>query len=207
MKSVKWILENFGSIFLFQITNHFYGLKPAIAMALFFSVIQIVVLKLKKKSITPFMMFSFFLVVLFGAIDLLSENATFFKFESATINLIIGGYFAVSLFSNKSLVEVFAEQQGRVTTETSPDKTFFFRLITSVWVLYFWIKSAVYFWISNNSSIEISQIFRMFFGTASFYALLGITIGFSQQIWSLLLKLKWMPSTRGELGHPPSPIL
>ncbi|WP_413578738.1 septation protein IspZ [Bdellovibrio sp. HCB290] len=198
MKIINWVLENFGSIILFQFTHHFYGLKPAIAAALVFSVVQIVVLKLKKRPFNPFMIFSFVLICGFGLVDLLSANAEFFKYESGILSLFIGAYFGISLFRPKSLVEEVAEQQGRVSTESSPDKTFFFRLITLFWLLYFVAKALIYFWIASTSSITESLIFRTLFGTGSFYILLAITIGFSQQIWNLLLKLKWMPSTRGE---------
>ncbi|WP_413581510.1 septation protein IspZ [Bdellovibrio sp. HCB288] len=198
MKIINWVLENFGSIILFQITQHFYGLKPAIAAALVFSVVQIILLKLKKRHFNSFMIISFVLICGFGLVDLLSTNNEFFKYESGILSLLMGAYFGASLFRPKSLVEEVSEQQGRVSTEPSPDKTFFFRLITLFWLIYFVAKALIYFWIALNSSIEVSFIFRMIFGTGSFYILLAVTIGFSQKIWNLLLKLKWMPSTRGE---------
>ncbi len=196
MKTLKWILENFGVVIVYQVMNHFFDFKIAIISTLIFAVIELIVLKLNKRPISIFMLFSFALVFVFGAFDLYLENQVFFKFESAIISLITAMYFGISLFKDKSIVEEFAEQQGRVTTEKTPDKTFFFKFITACWFVYFIGKSIIYAWIAQNNSTEANVIYRTVFGTASFYILLALSIAFSQQIWNLLLKAKLMPSTR-----------
>ncbi len=197
MKLFTWVLRSFGPIIVFQVTSQFFGLKPAICASLFFIFIEIILITLRKQKFTPFMIFSFVLVGLFGVIDLLSDNATFFKYESAIYNLVLAGYFGISMFQDKSILEQLAEQQERIPKESYPDKTFFFRFMTSVWIMYFLGKSIAYFLLTKRFSLQEFSLLRMLFGTVSFYVLLGMSLGFSKQIWILLLKLKWMPSTRG----------
>jgi intracellular septation protein A len=198
MKSLKWILENFGTIIVFQAVNYLYGFKTAVVASLIFAAIEFIVLKLKKRPITPFIVFSFALMFAFGAIDLYLDKSIFFKYESSILSLIMAGYFGISLLKDKSILEEFAEQQDRVTTERTEDKTFFFRLVTAFWTLYFITKGAVYIWINTNNPDEISFLYRAIFGTASFYILLALTLGLSKQLWNLLLKNNLMPSQRAK---------
>ena len=198
---LSWFFRNFGPIIMFQSFLYFWGLKPAIVAALIFTFIEITLIKFKKQSLTPYMIFSFSLVIIFGAIDLISDNTIFFQYESAIFSLILAAYMGISMFRKKSILEELAEQQGRISTETYPDKTFFFRFMTSIWMVYFLGKSLGYYFISSRLPVQDFSLLRMIFGTVSFYILLGISLGFSRHIWMLLLKLQWMPSTRNTIKH------
>jgi len=181
---------------LFQIIYHFAGLKPAILGSLLFAIVEFIVLKIQRRFISPFFIFSFCLVMIFGVLDLIYTSSFFLRFESTILNLVMAGYFGLSLFKEKSLVENVAEHQGRISSEIYPDKTFFFRFMTSVWAIYFAFKAGVFLWISFNVDLEMSFMLRMIFGAGTFYALLGVSLFLNRQIWDLLLRLKLMPSTR-----------
>ena len=70
MKLMKWILENFGAILLFQAVYHFYGLRPALAASLTYVAAEIIYLKIKNRKLTSFMKFSYALVIVFSLVDL-----------------------------------------------------------------------------------------------------------------------------------------
>lgn len=196
MKAIRWLLINFGVLILFKLTKHFWGLQWAIGVSMVYAVAEIAWLKTRKQAITPFMLFSLVVVLVFGALDLWLANEFFMKLESGIMNLIMAGVFGISLFREKSVVEELAEHQGRISKEKTPDKTFFFRLITSIWFLYYILRAVGFTWMNFVMPDGESFILKTLLGTASFYVLLAASIGLSGQLWNLLLKLRLMPSTR-----------
>lgn len=196
MKAVRWVLLNFGALILFQLTKHFLELKWAIAISMVYAVAEILWLKSRGRKVSPFMLFSLGVVLAFGGLDLWLANEFFMKLESGLMNLMIAGVFGISLFREKSVVEELAESQGRISSEKSPDKTFFFRFITTIWFLYYILRAVLFTWINFNVADGESLIVKTFLGTASFYVLLAASLGLSHQLWQLLLKLRLMPSTR-----------
>jgi intracellular septation protein A len=191
-----FLYKNFGPLIVFYVANHFWGLKTAIAVSLVFTVAEIIHYKIAKKEITTFFKFSVVMTFVFGALDLTLENAFFYKIEATVTNLFTAFFFGITLIQPKPLIQQFAEQQGRTSKDQSVDKTFFFRLLTMVWTFYFVLKAALYLWINLNSDIEQGLIVRTIIGNVSFAIMLFVSIGLARPIWNLLVKLKWMPSSR-----------
>lgn len=196
MKAVRWVLLNFGALIVFQLTKHFLELKWAIAISMAYAVAEILWLKSRRQTVSPFMLFSLAVVLVFGGLDLWLENEFFMKLESGLMNLMMAGVFGISLFREKSVVEELAESQGRIHKDTTADKTFFFRVITTIWFLYYVLRAVLFTWVNFTVSGSESLIVKTLFGTASFYVLLAASLGLSRQLWDLLLKLHLMPSTR-----------
>ena len=192
----NFLYKNFGPLVVFYIANHIWGLKTATFVSLVFTVIEVIQLKAAKKEITAFFKFSAAMALLFGVLDLTLENAFFYKIEASITNLFTAFFFGITLFQNKPLIQQFAEQQGRTSKDQSEDKTYFFRLLTIVWTIYFVIKAAIYLWINLNSDVEQGLIIRSIVGNVSFGILLFVSIGLARPIWNLLMRLKVMPSTR-----------
>jgi intracellular septation protein A len=197
MKTIRWLLTNFGVLILFQLTKHFFGLKWAIGVSMVYAVGEILWLKLRKRPVSTFMLFSLTVVLLFGALDMWLANEFFLKLESGVMNLIIAGLFGLSLRREKTVIEELAEHQGRTSKERTPDKTFFFRVLTTIWFLYYLLRAFAFTWMSFTIGDDEAFIARNLLGTVSFYVLLAASLGLSQQLWNLLIKLRLMPSTRG----------
>ena len=196
MKTAIWIFQNFGAILVFQVVYRWVGFREALMAGIGFAICEIFYLKIRKKKISGFLIFSSVLVVLFGMMDLYLNSQTFIKYEAILFSIAFGLYFAGSLFGKKSLVESLAEQQGRVDQSTSPDKTFFFRFITVIWAFYFFAKAFVCYLISQDANFADASLLRILIGTTSFYVLLAISVGLGPQIWRLLSFLKVLPSAR-----------
>ncbi len=193
---LRWVLINFGVLILFQATKYFLGLQWAIGVSMAYAIGEILWLKIRRRTISPFMLFSLAVVLLFGVLDLWLTNDFFMKLESAVMNLMMAGLFGLSLFREKTIVEELAENQGRITKEKTPDKTFFFHFVTAIWFLYYILRAFAFTWMNFAMADGESFILKTFLGTASFYILLAASIGLNQQLWNLLLKLRLMPSTR-----------
>lgn len=196
MKAVRWLFINFGVLILFQLTKHLLGLQWAIGVSMVYAIAEILWLKLSKRSISSFMLFSLSVVLLFGALDLWLANEFFMKLESGLMNLMMAGVFGFSLLREKSIVEELAENQGRISKEQTPDKTFFFRFVTTVWFLYYVLRAAAFTWMNFVMNDGESFFVKIFLGTASFYVLLAASLGLSRQLWNVLLKFRLMPSAR-----------
>ena len=193
---IKFALSNFGPIGIFYLANQFWGLQLAVAATVAWSIGEITIYKLRGIPIGTFFLFSAGITITFGFIDIYLQQAVLFKYEAAMTNVLVGAYFAASLFGKKTLIQEFAEAQGRVTNEITADTLYYFRFLTAVWVGYLFLKAGAYAWIAANYSLEQALVIRGTFGNVSFYGLLFLSIFCSKQIKSGLAKCKFLPSSR-----------
>ena len=80
---LKFAFNNFGPVIVFYAVNHFYGLKPAIAVSTIFSVGEIAYKIRKGQKITGMFKFTALITLVFGAVDLYAQQSFLFKYESA----------------------------------------------------------------------------------------------------------------------------
>ncbi len=192
----KFAFINFGPLIVFYVTNHFFGLEPAVMASIVWSVADIIFHLVKKKPISLFFKFSAAITILFGVVDLYLQESFLFKYEAALSNVLIGLFFAVSLFGKRPIIREFAEAQGRIGKDLSPDGEYYFKFLTLVWSLYSFIKAAFYIWVATHYELEQGLAIRVVVGNASFYALLALSIFGKTPITFGLMKLKMMPSSK-----------
>jgi intracellular septation protein A len=183
----KFIFGNFGPLIIFYGVNHFYGLKPAIALSTLYSFGEIAYKVYRKERITNLFKFSASITLVFGVIDLYAQQSIVFKFESTVTNILTGLFFAASVFGDKTLLQEFYEQRKDAKT-VKPELAAYLRFLTWVWVVYFFLKAAAYFWIAQHYTIEQGLLIRIVVGSGSFYALLAISIFGSKHLFHLLKK-------------------
>ena len=159
---------------------------------------EIAIYKVKKKPISIFFLYSAAITVLFGGIDLYLKESVLFKYEATISNILVGCFFASTLLGKKPIIQEFAEAQGRISKELSLDGQFYFKFITLIWSVYFWLKAAIYAWLASRVSIGEGFLIRTLIGSASFYALLAISIFGYKFFHRILKKLKLLPSQQLE---------
>lgn len=192
-----FLIKNFGAILFFYVINIFADFKTAVLASMAFVVCEYIWFKSKKIKPSYFFYFSAFLIIAFGIFDLLMQEPKFFRFEAALINLFSAVFFGSTLLKDKSIVEEFAEAQGRTTASmTGIDKTYFFRFYTIVWTAYFLLKAALYFWLSFNASFNDAFLIRMVVGKVSFWIMMFFSLGLGRTVWKLFAKYKLLPSQR-----------
>ena len=96
---LKFLFNNFGPVIVFYAVNHFYGLKPAIAVSTSYSVGEIAYKVRKRQKITGIFKFTAIITLVFGVIDLYAQQSFLFKYESAASNVFMGLFFAASLLA------------------------------------------------------------------------------------------------------------
>jgi intracellular septation protein A len=195
LETFFFLLRSFGPLIAFYGTNHFWGLKAAIAATVTWTIGEIVVLRMKKKPLSTFFKFTATITILFGAVDLYLQQSVLFKFEAAFSNFLVGCFFASTLFAEKAILLEFAEAQG-FDKELTPDREYFFAFLTALWSVYFWAKAAVYAWLATRYSLEKALAIRLVAGNVSLYAMMAVSVFGAKPIMRALGKLRLLPSAR-----------
>lgn len=190
----KFAFENFGPVLIFYAVNHFYGLKPAIIASTFYTIAEIISKVRKKEKLTSLFKFSAIMTLLFGAVDLYSQQSFMFKYEACVSNIFTGLFFGASLFSEKTVIQEFREKRGDQRPVTR-DRVAYFKILTIVWVIYFFAKAGAYFWMASQMSLEQGLVLRTILGSTSFYAMLFISIVGSKKIFPLMKKWNLLPKS------------
>lgn len=193
LKIINFALLNFGPLIVFYAVNHFYGLRTAIITSIAVAIIEVIYMILKKKTITGFFKFTVVVTLIFGILDLFVATPVFFQYEPTLTNIITGIYFGMTLWSEKSFIQEWAEKKAG-TTIKNPDAILRYRILTVVWTIYFFVKAGIYAYVSRQYSIEKALIFRSTVGTISFYGLLAVSIFFGTKIIMFFQQRGLLPS-------------
>lgn len=194
----KFAVENFGPILVFYGINHFYDIKSAIVASTLYSLGVIAYQIRKREKLTSLFKFSAIVTLIFGAVDLYSRQSFLFKYEACVTNIFTGIFFGASLFSNKTVIQEFREKSGNVKPLTR-DRVAYFKILTLVWTAYFFLKAGAYYWMASTMSLEQGLLLRTILGSASFYALLFISIVGSKRIFPWMKKMKLLPVAEDEV--------
>ncbi|MFL5815715.1 MAG: septation protein IspZ [Bdellovibrionia bacterium] len=193
----KVAFENFGPVLVFYAVNHFYGLRPAIAASALYTVAEIISKVRKKEKLTSLFKFSAIMTLIFGAVDLYSQQTFMFKYEACVSNVFTGLFFGASLLSEKTVLQEFREKSGNHGPVTQ-DRVAYFKILTAIWVIYFFAKAGAYYWMASHMSLEQGLMLRTILGSASFYAMLFISIFGSKKIFPLMKKWNLLPRSEAE---------
>ena len=200
-KIVLFCFTNFGPLIVFYAANHFWGLKPAIIVSLVFTAFEVAYQIKKKEKITVFFKFCVVTTVGFGVFDLYMAKSVLFKYEPALTNLFVAGFFGLSLFSEKSLIQEFAGK-NHDPTKFTPDHEYYFRAFTLVWTFYYIVKASVYFWGASRYTIEEGLIMRATAGNVSDFIMIGVSVLGGRFFFRALQKAKMLPSQRARKTIP-----
>ena len=196
MGLIRFVFLNFGPLLVFYAANHFYGLKVAVLVSVIWTVGEILFKVVQKLPVSPFFLFTAAVVVIFGLVDLYLQQSVLFKFEAALSSMMMGVFFAASLFGGKPIIREIAEAQGRIAKELSPDGEYYFRFLTQAWSFSFFAKAAFYVWVALNYSLEQGLVIRGIVGSATTYGLMFVSIFGAKQIKGLLAQLGLLPSSQ-----------
>jgi intracellular septation protein A len=200
---LTFLFANFGPLIAFYVTNHFWGLKPAIATSLIFSAIEVTYKLIKKEPLSFFFWFCVVMTFGFGMVDLYLQKSVLFKFEPAVTNLCVAAFFGVSVYSKKSLIQEMAEKSGKAA-QYNDDHFFYFRVFTAIWALYYVVKSILYFWMGFHYTLEQGLLIRMSAGGISDYVFVGVSVLGGRYLFRFLQAQRLLPSQRRTSARNPA---
>lgn len=193
-KFLIFAVNNFGPMMVFFMINRFFGLKIAIIATLITTVLEVAYKIRFKKEFTTIFKFTLAMTFVFGAVDLYLKNSMLFKYEATFTNVITGLFFGSTLFfGKKAIIQDFYEKTPNAKPIT-PVTEAYFKLLTKLWVLYFFMKAAAYSWVAGNYTIEQGFFIRMLLGTGSFYLMMFFSTVVGRKMWPMLKKWGLLPN-------------
>ncbi|MBK8169650.1 MAG: septation protein IspZ [Sandaracinaceae bacterium] len=168
LRLLYWLFESFGSLLVFYIVEHSYGLLAAIVAGITQAIIFLSIQIVRERHVSRLTAFSGAMVVLFGALDLYFQSGFFVKLEPAIGNLVFGGFFLWTVLSGKPII---AELAMRERPTLSAVVQTYLRNLTLVWVLFFAARAALYTWMAFSMNLDRALAVRAFLGPLSFGAM------------------------------------
>lgn len=192
----KFILREVGPYLGFYLLAYFFGERIALLISIIFIILEYIILKYKKQKIS--MLFYAFnsVIIIFAFLEFINVKTNIYQYEALLTNFIVGLFWSISVFKEKSIVQEIAESQGRTGKESSLDKRFFFNCFTLFWALYFILKGFFYFWLYKLPEVHQPLMLRFIIGKISFWIMMAISILLPEKIWKMMNKYKILPSYR-----------
>jgi intracellular septation protein A len=192
---MKDFLSELGPMIAFYVANHFWGLKPAIALSLTLCAAETFRRLYRGERLSTLFKYSSAMTLAFGIVDLIAQHSFLFRYEASVTNFMTAAFFAGSLRGGKSVLGEFYGKK-KDSQPMTPERILFFRWLTCMWVAYFVAKSAAYAWIGARMDIEQALIVRVLVGSASFYALLAFSIFRGRKVYDFLNARGWLTPSR-----------
>jgi intracellular septation protein A len=196
LQFVRYAVMEFGALIVFFAVLYGAGIKPAIAAAVIFIVLDGGYRWSKNLPVTRIYVLSSALTVIFGVIDLLAVHPFMIKYEAVITNVATGIFFVAGAGGEKSLIQEVAER--RSVFPDRPDVRYFFRLFTLAWAIYFFVKAAVYLWLGMTLPLEKALAVRSIVGGISLGCMLAISFLGGRQLFFLCRRLGLLPAAEAQ---------
>lgn len=186
---VSYVLLNFATPIAFFLTFRTLGSKPAIALAVVTTCLQLLAHWVQSLPLSPFLLVSSSFTILFGVTDLVLARPQFFRLQPFAQNFILGTAFLMTLIFRIPLMAWFAEAlpQGWRPDPASVDPRYL-RRVTAVWVVYLYAKAALFLYLAFRVDLGALVIYRTVIGGGSL-----VLLFFGEIIYR-----KWFRHWRGE---------
>ena len=192
-QSLPLILQSFLPLIAFYGFEHFFGLKAAIAGTIVVAIAEFAYRRWKKEDLGAFFYFVTISTVGFGLIDVFSTNTSFFKYEPALTNVLTAFYFAWGAMTPKPMLQELVEKTKKISSEHFQEElVLYFRILTWLWVLYFFGKGIVYYVIADEPDATVDKMIlvRSVVGNVSMFAMVGVSWLMGKPIVRYLMKRK-----------------
>jgi intracellular septation protein A len=183
---------DFGGILVFYLLLYTLGLKAAIGGTILFLIVDAIRRKRQGLGFPRIYILSSALAVVFGIVDLISDNPFMIKYEAVISNLVLGAMFAAGA-RGRSILQELVEQREGARYDDQPDIARFFQLMTLLWAGYFIVKAVVYVWLGQMLTIERTMEIRPIIGTVSLVAMMGVTMQ-GRRLFALAGRLGLLPA-------------
>jgi isopentenyldiphosphate isomerase/intracellular septation protein A len=175
---LKKLLPGLLPLIIFIIVDEIWGTRAGLLVAIIFGFSELIFILLKERRLDWFIIFDTGLLMLLGAVSLLTENEIFFKLKPAFINLIFCVIIGLSAFSSKNLLLIYSKRY----IKDLPDDTRLHDEMKNTFRMIFWIFLAHTFLIVY-SAYFMSKASWAFISGALLYILFAVFFG-----WQFLSK-------------------
>jgi intracellular septation protein A len=182
--ALEFALKNFATPVAFFFVFELYGAKPAIAIAIGVTVLQLIAHGVFRLKISPFFIVASGFTVIFGTLDLLIHAPKFFKFEPFAQNLVLGIVFLVSVFTPTPIAAWFvAALPAQLRLKMSSGGASYLKKLTGAWAIYFLIKSSIFLYLAFTVNLGRLVVLRTLIGGASLALMVGGEMIYRRNFW------------------------
>ena len=186
----------FGGLIVFWTLVVVIDVKSAIAGAMAFILLDALRLWRGGLGFSRLWLLSSALTATFGAIDLSSTAPFMLAYESVFTNAATGIAFVIGLRGPKSMVQELAEQRHGPYPDRA-DIRRFFQLMTLLWVAYFFLKAALYFWAAWTLPLTEAMGVRTLVGPISLVVFSALSFSHGDRLFTLCKRLRLLPDVGG----------
>lgn len=184
---LEFLVRGFIPPLAFLITFEWKGAKPAIAVAIAATLIQLVVHRLRRHVISPFFITASFFTVLFGGLDLVAHSPRFFKLAPAAENILMGLVFAGSVMVGKPIALWFAQAlpesvRPSASDEAGGDLAAYMRKVTIAWSVYFLAKASLLLYFAFRFDLGELIVLRSVIGGPTLALMFGGELYYRKRI-------------------------
>ena len=167
-RGIAYILINFATPIVFYVVFYGYGTKPAIAFSMGVTGIQLWIHRFYQIKLSPFFILASGFIIGFGTLDLFLETPRFFRLEPCIQNFLVGTVFLASWMARLSIAGWFIGALPRkLQLEFSEATEAYFRKLTLVWVVYLYLKAALFLYFALTVDLGKLMILRSVIGGGS----------------------------------------
>jgi intracellular septation protein A len=195
---LRFALTEFGPLIVFWALALTLGTKAAIAGSVLFIVADAFRRWRWRLPTTRLYLFSSFLTVMFGAIDLFAVTPFMLKYESVITNIATGAAFVIGARGEKPMIQELAEKRQNTSFPEGADIRRFFQLFTLLWAAYFFIKAAFYFWLGLILPLTEAMALRSVVGSVSLGLMIALSATQGWRLFMLCRRLGLLPEAPPE---------
>jgi intracellular septation protein A len=168
-----FFLRNFAAPFAFFIAFKLAGPKPAIALAIGITLLQILAHRIHGMRLSPFFYAATGLTLVFGALDLIVDSPRYFRLEPFVHNLLVGSVFLGSVLVDRPILGWFAESLPRRFRPSDAElEGGYLHRLTLVWAFYLLSKAFFFLWLALRVDLGELVVLRTVIGGGSLWLLL-----------------------------------
>lgn len=176
-RMVSWflgLLPTLGGLVLYWAALLMFGVKPAIAVAIVFVLMDGGRRFLARQPFPPIWLIGNGGAIVFGFIDLYARTPFMIRYEGVVLNLVWAVAFAIGAFGREPLVLRFARSRAPDIPDR-PEVIRFFRTFTMAWCLFFVIRAATLLWIMHRFALAEAIAIRAAFSWISMGGMLLVS--------------------------------
>ncbi len=177
---------------VFVVGLYGFGIKPAIVATIVWIAGDAIQRAVRRAGFPQVWLFANGLVVVFGGVDLYAATPFMLRYEPVVTNALTGARVRRRRVRRQAC-DPAARRDARPELSGGGGDRRFFQWLTFIWVAYFVLKAALYYWMAESMSLDEAMPIRAVVGPASIAALLALSWR-SRPLFLLLRRLRLLPA-------------
>lgn len=176
--ALEFVVKNFVPPIAFFIVFQGWGTKPAIAVAIALSVLQLGIQLVKSYKLSPFFLTAATFTLVFGGVDLVAQEPRYYRLAPFAENFVMGSVFLTTVLMGKPLALWFAQAlppivRPNLGANGGTEIKRYLKRVTSVWIAYFFAKSFLFLYLAFVVDLGRLIVLRAVIGNVSLVLMFG----------------------------------